>query len=654
MPDTGEQSRATVVFHHPPGAIPDILSGDTQDVLPNVEYYRATTTHGESAYVSSADDFRTVVRYVMDNAARIPKDVEVSAVPESAIADEIVDMRFAMSMKQRGATEPNGTFETVMAMSTDLESMAIGDSVSTESTEGDSNIDPDVWFEQEQETDSDGDTLVDSAAEHTDSEEDTEIAGTSDDHAVSSDDANVDKTDDEQAGEQPRDSVADSSEDSAESPDDADVPEDDREVVVAHLVNRVVPASIDGDIDAPFEAVIDRDLTDYPVQVRVMIQALVRQANTLYQHSCAEARADIGYLTDSDMDAEKSALVKSLLADPTATVGDYLDAIVHRDGLITSIEDDLVQIADEFQSREDDWVEKKIAEILPELRRMFRESYPTTEEAEKQGVLDEAQPALDEADSRVDTAERHARSDVALRLRHQSTAGRHLSQIAGLTDVRAAMQDDLAHSIHSLLDAYEAQPVTAPSSDVDSDEDAGADDLVDSEADTTDPDAANDAAPEPGMAHRVDLSALIDSEHSDEPQQIDSDNDRHDLDYDEEDSDDLVDSFETADEEDEAETRQFDAVDSTGTTDAPDAGDANHPSSGDGQELGGDSSTPNWNEDTSETEPSPETDPATGEALDFEEDSETTDHEHNSTSTRKGIRRLIGRLGRNRRGRTER
>lgn len=697
MPDTREQPRATVVFHYPPGSIPESSLGEKPESLPNVDYYRAKTTSGDEAYVAASDDLRIIVRYVMDNAEKIPSDMGVSVTPVSSIDGEMVNLGAAMSIKPQGATTPNGTFDTVMKMSADLEDSPGGEMVSTDhaddEADGSGSIDTDVWFDGEANTDDDVETVVDST--ETAAGEDTPADTTDTDNAPVEADTRdvVDPSEDtptvetpgpavespeSPAQEQAETGTADSEADTSDVNADTETVTDsetetggdsDSEIVVTHLVNQVVPERVGGDVAAPLAVNIDRDLSVFPVQARVMVDTLIRQANTLYDHSCDEARADVGYLTPDDVDAEKAALITSLLTQPTSTVSAYLDAITHRDSLVMSVEEKVAEVQAEFQRREDDWVEEKLNVVIPQLRRMFRENYPTTEEQVSQEVIDTARPDMDSADQRVLTAEQQARQDVALRLRHQSTTGRHLSQLMHLADIRATMQNDLAMSVQSVLDAYQAELDAAQKAFEN-------DDLVDSETENGDADTAltdetatfervvvDTDEETPAPSRKVDLSALIESETAEV----------EDSDVDESQADADVDTKDAPEDVAEGETTMFDAVtpdddlvmdsedeepgdeaDST-TEDA----DADHPTNGDGPATGGDSLTlftQTQREDSTE-EPSPydapHTDPETGEDLDFTDDfieSEDTDYEHDTSGSRKGIRGLFKRIGRNRRG----
>lgn len=671
MPDTREKSRATVVFHYPPGSMPDTSLGDQPTGLPRVDYFRAKTTAGDDAYVAASDDLRIIVRYVMDHADKIPQGMGVSVAHVSSIDGDLVNLASAISIKPQGSTEANGTFETVISMADDLEDVRVGDSIATSETDSGTEpadeLDRDVWFENDADT-SDTDTIVDS----TDSTEDTptDVADADGDTGVldSADEAEGEDTadtapaegetpgasdeaaQDEAAGHSDTADTADTASASEEAQPDSEETTD-REVVVTHLVNQVVPERVEGDAAAPLSAGVDRDLSAFPAHARVLIDSLIRQANTLYESNCAEARADVGYLTSQDVEDEKAALVRSLLTEPTSTVTAYLDAITQRDSLVMAIQNDLDRVRDEFQRREDDWVEQKIKVVMPQLRRMFRENYPTTEEQVSQEVIETAQPEVDSADARVTEAENQARADVALRLHHQGERGRQLSQLMRLADVRARMEADLDSAVQSALDAYQEEMDAA-------EKQFAAADVVDSEAgapaltdDTATFEQVGDAPLETDgpVSRKVDLSELIDSEaEGDAAAQGD-------------------DALAPEASEDNYPTATFYAVtppeDGEELVDSEDENTAqggdNHPTNGDGHATGGDSSTlfTQTSQESTASKPSPEltqapnTDPETGEDLDFFDDlfdeSEDTSHEHDTPGPRKGFRRLFGRFGRN-------
>ena len=249
-------------------------------------------------------------------------------------------------------------------------------------------------------------------------------------------------------------------------------------------------------------------------------------------------------------------------------------------------------------------------------------------------------------------AENQARADVALRLHHQGERGRQLSQLMRLADVRARMEADLDSAVQAALDAYQNEMDAAEKQFV-------AADVVDSEAGATaltdDTDAFEQAGDVPldtdsPVSRKVDLSELIDSEaEGDAAAQGD-------------------DALDPEPSEDNHPTATFYAVtppeDGEELVDSEDENTAqggdNHPTNGDGHATGGDSSTlfTQTSQESTASKPSPElaqapnTDPETGEDLDFSDDlfdeSEDTSHEHDTPGPRKGFRRFFGRFGRNR------
>ena len=427
MPETAERSQSLVVFHYPPGSIPDEQLANNPIGLTNIEYYSANADNGDVALVSPIADLRSVLKKVMDDTESIPAPIGVAIVPSTSVEGDTVHLGSAIYAKGAGQTVANGTYETLleMAETPDTFEGIEATPAEEESDEGavESSIRPN-WFDPEPSEEAEADQeVVDSAEESYDAA----VSDPQEDpHEVHSnadvDDADTGNSEDEEREEG---SLSDPKEDEEE------VPQDSRLLVVQHLVNRVVPSGVDGSVSAPIGLPVD-DLDRYPAQVRVLVDTLVRQANVMMTHTCAEAQADVGYLSDNDVQDEKQRLIESLLADPTDTVRDYITAITHRDQLIDTIENDLKTVSAEFQRREDDWVEEKLRVVIPELRELFRKSYPTTEEKVSQEVMDNARPDLDLADQQVEESELRARNDVALRLRHQSTTGRHISQLMRL------------------------------------------------------------------------------------------------------------------------------------------------------------------------------------------------------------------------------
>lgn len=604
------------------------------------------TADGAPAFVSDEASAQSVLATVMNDINDLPSDVGIGAIRATEDTPDAINTDDVVPAKAPGSQQVNGTFTTIMEV---LRDTLTGQGSNT--SESVDTLDDVKWaFDKE---DTEGDVVDSAVTDSPDSDDEAETAEPEGDEGVAT------GTPDDHAQNAEPDTDTDSPEDESDYTTD----EDARQAIVSQLVDSLVPSHVTDDVSAPLSP-----SADYPADMSAMIDALVTQANTMLRFSCREADADVGLLSDAEVTDEKTRLVESLLIQSPPPITDYVAAINYLDQVIADVEAQVDDVRAEFQRREDDWVEEKLAQVIPQLREMFRSTYPTTKEKVSQEVLDAAQPEISGAEKQVDETEARARHNVALALRHQSETGRNLSSLLGLHELRADMQSDLDESVARLIDSHaqqervreeqqqariaEIEATAQAKADAYAQEQIAAaraeqqqaDAVVDSDADTTADDAVDliDSEHAENASDDVvdsDADAIVDSEWEDTPEQDTTDSDA-----------DAEPELDTATDIDadpvtETDTETGASPMSSNESDDDDEVDEeadNHPSIGDVSRAGGDSWT-SFSDDPTGAFASPvahNTDPETGEDLEFREE----DYEQPRRGrVRNALRRFFGR-----------
>lgn len=572
------------------------------------------TADGAPAFVSDEASAQSVLATVMNDINDLPSDVGIGAIHATEDTPDAINTDDVVHAKAPGSQQVNGTFTTIMEV---LRDTLTGQGSNT--SESVDTLDDVKWaFDKE---DTEGDVVDSAVTDSPDSDDEAETAEPEGDEGVAT------GTTDDQAHNAEPDTDTDSPEDESEYTTD----EDARQAIVSQLVDSLVPSHVTDDVSAPLSP-----SADYPADMSAMIDALVNQANTMLRFSCREADADVGLLSDAEVIDEKTRLVESLLIQSPPPITDYVAAINYLDQVIADVEAQVDDVRAEFQRREDDWVEEKLAQVIPQLREMFRSTYPTTKEKVSQEVLDAAQPEISGAEKKVDETEARARHNVALALRHQSETGRNLSSLLGLHELRADMQKVLDESVARLIDSHAQQERVR--------EEQQADAVVDSEADTTADDAVDlidseHAEDDSDDVVDSDADAIVDSGWEDTPEQDTTDSDA--------DAEPELDTATDIDADPVTETDMETGVSPMSLHESDDDDEVddeadNHPSTGDVSRAGGDSWT-SFSDDPTGAFASPvahNTDPETGEDLEFREE----DYEQPRRGrVRNALRRFFGR-----------
>lgn len=645
MSDTLQRPSFRVVFY---GSSLDSEAETTLDqylaTFNGAVFVPSTTVDGSPAFVSDEASAQNVFATVMDDSSDLRSDIGIGAIRFTEDVPAVVNTDDLVHIKAPGSEEVNGSFTTIMDIIT-----------TSFTTEREAGSDPVDTFDDVHWTfdSNEADEVVDSAATDTadsaegapDTEPDTDDAV--DTSGVVHDVQDAEPDTDDAVG------THRSSEDTSE--------EDSRELIISQLVDHLVPKHVTEDVSTPLTP-----SADYPADMTVLIDALVSQANTMLRFRCREADADVGLLSDEQVAEEKTRLVESLLIKSPPPITDYVSAINYLDQVIADVEAQVDEVRAEFQRREDDWVEDKLAQVIPQLREIFRSTYPTTKEKVSQEVLDAAQPEISSAEKQVDETETRARHNVALALRHQSDVGRNLSSLLLLHELRADMKNDLDAGVARLLDSHAQQQreqeeqQQARIAEIEATAQAKADAYAQKqiEAALTEQQQAHAISDTEADTDVDDSAGVIDSEHAEDDSEAVVDSDAAMVVDSEQDSHDDTDAEQERNTPAEGEVDNDPAVETEmepgvstialqesydENSDADSAEEAdNHPSIGDVSRAGGDSSTSLSDEPTGAFA-SPiahNTDPHTGEDLDFREE----DYEQPRRGrARNALRRLFGR-----------
>ena len=309
-----------------------------------------------------------------------------------------------------------------------------------------------------------GDSTDDSADDEVDSDS---IDDVSEDASFAENDDVVDEVEDND--EDAVDEIADDvdADEASDADDVVNEPIDD--TPEARVIDALIPDDLHDDLDVKLNISIPEDEVDnIDDEAYAELISLKNQHETLLRYSLADAVDDAAHLSEEDIRAEKRRLAIDFKTNPSRQFDTLVVANQRESELLSGIEQKAVEAQNEYQRKEDEWVERQIES----LRRTYREENPdrtqdvvaelvaslSDEINTRRAASDAAYgPALREVSRRLRVSESPASRSLATAIKFESVSTEAQKQLDDATEIVIARAVARAQERQRLAEEREAE-----------------------------------------------------------------------------------------------------------------------------------------------------------------------------------------------------
>lgn len=313
-----------------------------------------------------------------------------------------------------------------------------------------------------------GDSTDDSTDDSADDEVDSDsIDDVSEDASFAEDDDVVDEVEDndDDAVDEITDDV--DTDETSDADDVVNEPIDD--TPEARVIDALIPDDLHDDLDVKLNISIPEDEVDnIDDEAYAELISLKNQHETLLRYSLADAVDDAAHLSEEDIRAEKRRLAIDFKTNPSRQFDTLVVANQRESELLSGIEQKAVEAQNEYQRKEDEWVERQIES----LRRTYREENPdrtqdvvaelvaslSDEINTRRAASDAAYgPALREVSRRLRVSESPASRSLATAIKFESVSTEAQKQLDDATEIVIARAVARAQERQRLAEEREAE-----------------------------------------------------------------------------------------------------------------------------------------------------------------------------------------------------
>lgn len=308
----------------------------------------------------------------------------------------------------------------------------------------------------------------DSADGGADDETDSDpIDGVSEDASLDEGDDVVDEV--ESNDDDAVDEIADDVDTGDESDVDDVVNEPIDDAPESRVIDALIPDDLHDELDVKLDISIPEDEVDnIDDEAYAELISLKNQHETLLRYSLADAVDDVAHLSEEDIRAEKRRLANDFKTSPSRQFDTLVVANQRESELLGGIEQKAVEAQNEYQRKEDEWVESQIES----LRRAYREENPdrtqdvvaelvaslSDEINARRAASDAAYgPALREVSRRLRVSESPASRSLATAIKFESVSTEAQKQLDDATEIVIARAVARAQERQRLAEEREAE-----------------------------------------------------------------------------------------------------------------------------------------------------------------------------------------------------